>query len=166
MHVVAVGDHVRKVARVHRRAGNWGRVLVVRRGKQVMETPGRDTDPRSFLIVHLGLREQRGAGRGRRSCQKLSTVHSDSSPTPIISSHTVLPGRPDEDLSDEILGIGVNGNTYAALSKQWIENAGTVSRASHPSLHRIVGRLLHATFAIDILAAAVPPDAGSAQPRR
>src|SRR5439155_10208681 len=71
----------RKVARVHRLAGNRRLVLVVRGGEQAVKTPGRDTDPGSFLIVHLGLRQQRGAGRGYRCCQKLSTIHSDSSPT-------------------------------------------------------------------------------------
>src|SRR5207249_1531466 len=73
---------------------------------------------------------------------------------------------PDENLGKEIFRIGVNGNTNAALREQWIENAGTVSRAFHPSFNGLVGRLLHPTFTIDILAAADPPDTGSAQPCR
>src|SRR5579864_8471202 len=78
VHVVAVRDHSREVARIPRLSGERRRVVVARGAEEIVEAPGGDADARGFWIrwLRAGLRDERCACQPRRGLlKKFPAIH-------------------------------------------------------------------------------------------
>src|SRR6266487_3852656 len=71
----------------------------------------------------------------------------------------------NENLSNEIISIGADRDSHAALREERIKQALSVFRTAHPALNRGSHGVVEAFLPIDIFAAPGPADANGIQTR-